>query len=386
MAPNDTTQTLPAVTGQQQVQVQQMDLLDRVSDAHAQQRDQLILMRSKLEYVQRMARMFALSGCFADIKDTREDVAIAKACVKIKLGESMGFSEAESMMGIDIIQGRPAVGASLRAARMQLAGYSWPQMILTNEGCWMPLEFKGKPLLQQKVKPDGTLAFDDNGKPVMVQTVVAFTKQDAVTAGLFAKDNYKKNPRNMFFARTVTNAQRWFAPGCLSTDILDTYEAADLADGAVVNVERREPERAPLSMEAFRPSEDEHRGHDDSMTTGGEQGGQDATKPVETTQSAGKPEVPRQEPKSEPKPEPTKGPAVPPKRVAEMSDAMDSRIGLEVYHEDRHYRVVAVDPPEGDVDRRWQDIGEAAPPVAAAKPAEEKPKGGGKDAAKKFNF
>jgi hypothetical protein len=39
------------------------------------------------------------------------------------------------MTGIDIIQGRVSVGSSLRAARMQRAGYSWDILQLDDKGC-----------------------------------------------------------------------------------------------------------------------------------------------------------------------------------------------------------------------------------------------------------
>ncbi len=217
------------------------DPLTTISGTNAE-RDQLILLRAKLDYSQRMAKMFAYSGCFADIKDTREDVAIAKALVKIKLGESMGFSEAEAMTGIDIIQGRVAVGASLRAARMQRAGYSWPQMVCNDTGCWIPLVFKGDPMLQQKVNEKGELVFDSGGKPVMTQVVVSFTQRDAHLASLAGKDNYKKDPSSMYFARAITRAQRRYGPGVLGVDILDTYEARDLAPaGSIMHDAGREP-------------------------------------------------------------------------------------------------------------------------------------------------
>jgi hypothetical protein len=203
------------------------DMLSMISGARFDERDQLILLRAKFEYAQRMAKLFAVSGCFADVKDTREEVAIAKALVKIKLGESMGFTEAESMTGIDIIQGRVAVGANLRAARMQRAGFSWPQMIVNDKGCWIPLVFQGEPLMQQKVDEEGQTVLV-GGKPVMVQVVVSFTMKDAQLAGLAGKDNYKKDPSSMFFARGVTRAQRRYGPGVLGIDILDTYEARDL--------------------------------------------------------------------------------------------------------------------------------------------------------------
>jgi hypothetical protein len=75
----------------------------------------------RFELEQRMAKLFAMSGLFTDIKGANQEMAIAQAYVKIALGSSMGFSPAESMQGIDIIQWRPAEGAHLRAARMQSA-------------------------------------------------------------------------------------------------------------------------------------------------------------------------------------------------------------------------------------------------------------------------
>ncbi len=230
-----TPETETAATGRevalnqpQRYDVAGQDPMSLIGTTHAAERDQMILLRAKLDYAQRLAKMFAFSGCFADIKDQREDVSIARALVKIKLGESMGFTEAEAMTGIDIIQGRVAVGASLRAARMQRAGYSWPQMIVNDKGCWIPLAFQGAPMMQQKVDERGQAVFDQ-GKPVMTQVVVSFDLKDAQLAGLAGKDNYKKDPSSMYFARAITRAQRRYGPGVLGVDILDTYEARDIA-------------------------------------------------------------------------------------------------------------------------------------------------------------
>lgn len=159
----------------------------------------------KFELQQRVARLFAASGLFSDIKGANETQAIAQAFVKIALGDSMGFSPAESMQGIDLIQGRPAIGSQLRAARMQRAGYQWAVDQLDEKGCVLRI-FNGAQLL-------GTSSF---------------TEVDAKAANLLAKDNWKKNPRNMYFARAITNAQRWYAPGVLSGEILSYEEAVDL--------------------------------------------------------------------------------------------------------------------------------------------------------------
>ena len=174
----------------------------------------------RFELHQREARLFALSGLFADIKGTSEQQAIAQAFVKIDLGESIGLSSAEAMTGIDIIQGRVAISANIRAARMQRAGYDWDVLQLDNKGCRLQLKFKGQYLLCEEE--------DANGVVRRVPVVVSFTEADASLAGLLGKDNYKKHPRNMYFARAITNAQRWYAPGILSANILTSEEVEDL--------------------------------------------------------------------------------------------------------------------------------------------------------------
>ena len=175
----------------------------------------------KFEFQQRSARLFAASGLFADIKGQTVEQSIAQAFVKIALGDSMGFNPAESMTGIDIILGRVSVGSSLRAARMQRAGYSWDILQLDDKGCRLRMRYKGKPLMCEYI--------DEATQEVTeTPTIVSFMVEDAARAGLIGKDNYKKNPRNMFFARAITNAQRWYAPGILGVDILSTEEAIDL--------------------------------------------------------------------------------------------------------------------------------------------------------------
>lgn len=161
----------------------------------------------RFELEQRMAKLFAMSGLFKDIAGTSQEQAIAQSYVKIALGGSMGFSPAESMQGIDIIQGRPSVGSQLRAARMQRAGYSWRIDRLDNTGCELTIFAGAKEI----------------GK-------AAFTKEDATSAGVINKDNWKKDPSSMYFARAITRAQRRYAPGVLSLDIVSSEEAIDIPE------------------------------------------------------------------------------------------------------------------------------------------------------------
>jgi hypothetical protein len=169
------------------------------------------VLSERFELEQRMAKLFAASGLFTDIKGASQEQAIAQAYVKIALGNSMGFSPAESMQGIDIIQGKPSVGAQLRAARMQRAGYTWTVDQCDWKGCILTF-YKGDKKLG----------------------VISYLEEDATKAGLIGKDNWKKDAPSMFFARAITRGQRRFSPGVLSLDVMSTEEAIDHTDYTVV--------------------------------------------------------------------------------------------------------------------------------------------------------
>lgn len=212
---------------QQKMRLEDFQVAD---DDHRRLKTKLLLQNEDFKYKQRLAGLFAASGAFADVRGQTPEEALAKAFVKIELGESMGFSPAEAMTGIDIIQGRVAVGANLRAARMQSAGYSWPRMSLTDDGCTIPLSFKGQPMMAPRLDETGKEVRTAAGEVIMEAVVITYGKKDAERAGLLGKDNYKKNPRNMYFARAITNAQRWYAPAVLKADVLTTEEAYELVD------------------------------------------------------------------------------------------------------------------------------------------------------------
>jgi hypothetical protein len=76
--------------------------------------------------------------------------------------------------------------------------------------------------------------------------VVKFTEQDARMLGLVDKNQsmYKKDPSSMYFARTITRAQRRYGPGVLGVDALDTYEARDIepeVTGFAAEIARTKP-------------------------------------------------------------------------------------------------------------------------------------------------
>lgn len=163
-----------------------------------------------LRAIQYAAKMFMKSGCFADIKGPSgnaidEEVAIAKAVVKIAIGRDYGFSCAESMQYIELIQGRPSIAAHARAAKMKAAGYSW-----------------------RFVKFDATICNLVVSDPKGVELGDSvFTMEDAKRMNLAAKDNWVKNPRNMLYCRAISNAQRWYAPEVLSASLATKEDVLD---------------------------------------------------------------------------------------------------------------------------------------------------------------
>jgi hypothetical protein len=149
-----------------------------------------------------MAEMFVKSGMFGDVRD------IAKAFVKIQAGREIGVPPFAAMRGVSIIQGQAALGATLVAGRMKAHGYDWEEVRRDNEACELRI-----------IKPNGKVA-----------GISGYSMKDAAAAGLQAKDNWKKYPKAMLFARCITDAARTWAPEVFSGIPVYTQEELGRAD------------------------------------------------------------------------------------------------------------------------------------------------------------
>ena len=141
-----------------------------------------------LTTIQRMGGLLAASGYFADARE------MAQAAVKVMAGEELGIPPIASMMGINIIKGKVALGGNLIASRIRAHGYEF-EVQLDNKGC--VIRFFGKP--------------DANGQRKSMGSS-SFTEEDAKAAGLLSSDTYRKFPRNMFFNRAMSNGAKWYTP------------------------------------------------------------------------------------------------------------------------------------------------------------------------------
>lgn len=171
---------------------------------------------SSYDDVEKAARAMAGSGFF---QDTRQ---ASQAIVKILAAREIGLGPFAGMTGVNIIQGRPAFGANLMAACVKKSGrYNYRVTEMTDKAC--TIEFMER--LDGKWLTSG---------------VSTFTLEDAKKAGT---KNLDKFPRNMLFARAMSNGVRWYCPDVMNGSVVYTPEelgAETDQDGNVISVESAE--------------------------------------------------------------------------------------------------------------------------------------------------
>jgi len=161
----------------------------------------------------------AKSGYFSDAKSA------AQAVVKVLAGQELGIGPIAAMTGINIIKGQVSVGANLLAATIKRDGrYNYRVAEHSAEVCEIVF-FEGKQEIGRS----------------------RFTMEDAKSAQL-AGDNWRKYPRNMLFARALSNGFRWYCPDAAGGAPVYTPDElgadVDGETGEVITI-TKEPEPAP---------------------------------------------------------------------------------------------------------------------------------------------
>lgn len=155
-----------------------------------------------------IGEVFYKSGMFSDIKSAQQ------AVVKIMAGAEMGISPFQAMSGIHIIQGKPTVGAGLMASRVKASGkYNYKVTEMTDAVC--------------------TVEFLEAGQSIGVSS---FTIEDARKAGTKNLDRF---PRNMLFARAMSNGVRWFCPDIYEGPVYVPEEMEAVTEDAEVITEKK---------------------------------------------------------------------------------------------------------------------------------------------------
>jgi hypothetical protein len=144
-----------------------------------------------LDDLARVAKSVAESGYFKDANTPQ------KVAVKMFYAMAMGFSPIAGLTGVDLIEGTPAPNAHFWAAAIDDSPiYDYEVVEEKDDRC--------------------TIAFsrwDDRAQEWRKRGTTTWTLEDAKRAGLAGKDNWRKYPRAMLYARAMTEGGRKFCPG-----------------------------------------------------------------------------------------------------------------------------------------------------------------------------
>lgn len=133
-----------------------------------------------------IGKAFAESGMFPDV--TRA----AQAIVKISAGAELGVKPFFAMSGIHIIKGKATLSATLMASLVR-GSNRYDYRVTEHSDTICSIDF-------YKIKKDGEEVLLGGS---------TFSKEDAERAGT---QNMGKFPRNMLFARALSNGVKWHCP------------------------------------------------------------------------------------------------------------------------------------------------------------------------------
>lgn len=163
-----------------------------------EQKNQLDILKEPMA----LGEVFAASGMFPDVKTQ------AQAVVKIMAGKELMLSPFQAMSGIYMVNGKLALQAGVMSSLIKRSQkYDYAVDELTTEICKISFYNTEK----EDHRPLGTSEF---------------TFKDAAKAGLVNKDNWKNYPKNMLFARALSNGARWYCPDV----ICGWYTAEEMQD------------------------------------------------------------------------------------------------------------------------------------------------------------
>ena len=169
---------------------------------------------------------FHKSGMFSDIKSAQQ------AVVKIMAGAEMGISPFAAMSGIHIIQGKPTIGAGLMAARVKGFGkYDYKVLEHSDKVC--SIEYF------EKLPANGLRSLGTS----------TFTIDDAKKAGT---KNIDRFPKNMLFARAMSNGVKWFTPDIYESPVYVPEEMESATEETTAEViETPKSTKRSLTPEQF---------------------------------------------------------------------------------------------------------------------------------------
>lgn len=165
---------------------------------------------TSLTEIQSYAKLFAESRMFADCQQ------MAQAAVKMIAGAELGIRPFASMNGIHIIKGKTTIAAGLMATLIKRSDrYNYRVTEHSETIC--------------------KIAFFEHSEPC---GETSFSIEDAKKANLLANTTWQNYPRNMLFARALSNGARWYCADVFGGPVYTPEEmgANVNADGEVIDI------------------------------------------------------------------------------------------------------------------------------------------------------
>lgn len=144
-----------------------------------------ILSDEEITRVWRIAKALAASGLFKDVTQAEQ------AFGRILLGRDLGLSPTQALMGIDVVRGNVQIRSVLLASWVRKhPEYDYAVAEHDDKHCVIDFYYRGETCGQS-----------------------TFTIEDAQKAGLVKEGSpWKAHPRNMVWARAMSNGVKWFCP------------------------------------------------------------------------------------------------------------------------------------------------------------------------------
>lgn len=164
------------------------------------------------ELVERMATALSQSGFWSDAKRPTEAMA------KILVGQDLGIAATRALSDIHIVKGKPVLGSALLASLVKRSGkYRYTVVEHDERGC--TIEF-----FERLEQAEGGV-WEAIGRS-------SFTIDDAEKARLLGNATWRAYPRNMLFARAISNGVKWHCPDVVGGAVYTEGELEDVVEYA----------------------------------------------------------------------------------------------------------------------------------------------------------
>ncbi|GAA1053943.1 hypothetical protein [Dietzia natronolimnaea] len=190
-----------------------------------------------LDDISRLSKIFIQSGMMKGDKSVSQAQQVYQAGVKIIAGVEFGIQPFAAIRGINIINGNAEMSANLMAAKVKKhPKYDYRVKQWDTTGCvitFFEIPYPGAPRDQ----------WDELGDS-------SFNEDDAKAAGLLGNQNWRKFPRNMYFARAISNGVRIYTP-----DVF--YGAPVYVEGEISGEFESKSDEAPEATPPAKPNKAE---------------------------------------------------------------------------------------------------------------------------------